>query len=217
MSGTFKVAALLDFSVSIASGERVAVVGKSGSGKSTLLNLLAGLDRPTSGTLSVDGNRLDQMSRNQMAAYRAKTIGVVFQAFQLLPQRTALQNVELPLLFCRVDRQERHERAEYWLERVGLADRMNHQPYALSGGERQRVAIARALIHRPRLLLADEPTGNLDTKSATQVESLMMELCEEQDVTFVLVTHDRGLAERCGSRIIEMKDGTMVRPDDAVA
>ncbi|MCL4153370.1 UNVERIFIED_CONTAM: hypothetical protein GTU68_054264 [Idotea baltica] len=179
-------------------GQRVAIVGKSGSGKSTLLNLMAGLDRPSAGTLSIGGQRLDQ------------TIGVVFQAFQLLPQRTALQNVELPLLFSKMPRHERHELARLWLEKVGLSKRASHHPYALSGGEQQRVAIARALVHQPKLLLADEPTGNLDSVSAHQVEDLMLELCRESNITFVLVTHNSGLAERCSDRLIRMFDGQMV-------
>ena len=144
-----KVSALCDLTLDVEEGERIAIVGTSGSGKSTLLNLLAGLDRPTEGTLSVGGQRLDQMTRDEMAAYRAKTIGVIFQSFQLMPQRTALQNVELPLLFNPTPRRERREQARHWLSRVGLEDRSHHLPYALSGGEQQRVAIARALIHRP--------------------------------------------------------------------
>ena len=209
-SGTVEVSALRDFSLSVDSGQRLAIVGKSGSGKSTLLNLMAGLDRPSEGTLSIGGHRLDQMTSNQMANYRGQTIGVVFQAFQLLPQRTALQNVELPLLFSKTPRRERHGLAQHWLEKVGLAKRASHHPYALSGGEQQRVAIARALVHQPKLLLADEPTGNLDSASAHQVEDLMLELCRESNITFVLVTHDPGLAERCSDRLIRMSDGQMV-------
>lgn len=209
-SGDVEVTALRDFSLMVDAGQRVAIVGKSGSGKSTLLNLMAGLDRPSAGTLSIGGQRLDQMSSSQMADYRGQTIGVVFQAFQLLPQRTALQNVELPLLFSKMPRNERHELARLWLEKVGLSKRASHHPYALSGGEQQRVAIARALVHQPKLLLADEPTGNLDSVSAHQVEDLMLELCRESNITFVLVTHNSGLAERCSDRLIRMFDGQMV-------
>lgn len=204
-----QVPALNQVTLSVEAGQRVAIVGKSGSGKSTLLNLLAGLDHPTAGTLAVDGQRLDQMRRPQMARYRCHAVGVVFQSFQLLPHHTALKNVELPLILGRLPRRERQQVAYEWLERVGLADRADHLPYALSGGEQQRVAIARALVHRPRLLLADEPTGNLDSTTAQQIEQLMINLCDETGATFVFVTHDDQLAQRCSHRCFQMTDGSL--------
>ncbi len=203
------IPALRDISLTIDAGERVAIVGKSGSGKSTLLNLLAGLDHPTSGTLVVDGQNLDQMRRGDMAHYRCRSVGIVFQAFQLLPHLTAVKNIELPLILGRVPRRQREQTAHQWLQRVGLAQRADHLPYALSGGEQQRVAIARALVHLPRLLLADEPTGNLDSATAEQIEQLIMELCAETAATFVLVTHDQQLASRCSTRHFRMADGTI--------
>jgi putative ABC transport system ATP-binding protein len=203
------VAALCDVNLTVAAGERLAIVGKSGSGKSTLLNLLAGLDRPSSGCLTVAERRLDQMHRNSMAAYRRQTVGVIFQAFQLLPHRTALQNVELPLLLNGASVATRRTQAIEWLQRVGLAHRMNHLPYALSGGEQQRVAIARALVHSPALLLADEPTGNLDSATANQIQSQLLELCAASAVTFILVTHDSQLADRCCTRQVRMSDGKL--------
>ncbi len=207
------VAALAEVSLSVEAGQKIAIVGKSGSGKSTLLNLLAGLDRPTSGTLAVGGRQLNQMSRREMARYRCSDVGVIFQAFQLLPHHSALQNVELPLTLGGVSRNRRRNEATQWLRRVGLADRADHLPYALSGGEQQRVAIARAMVHRPGLLLADEPTGNLDSLTAQQIQALILELCEETGATFVLVTHDEQLAAKCGDRRFRMADGKISECD----
>jgi predicted ABC-type transport system involved in lysophospholipase L1 biosynthesis ATPase subunit len=207
--GDGRIAAVNDLNFCIQEGQRTAIIGKSGSGKSTLLNLLAGLDRPSAGSLTVDGRRLDRLSRTEMAAYRRDTVGMVFQAFQLIPQRTALQNVELPLILSGVPKTERQRLAGDWLCRVGLEARLHHLPYALSGGEQQRVAIARALVHGPKLLLADEPTGNLDTATAEQVERLMMDLCAESRVTFVMVTHNEQLAERMSDRRFSMHDGLL--------
>ncbi|MEZ6134778.1 MAG: ABC transporter ATP-binding protein [Pirellulaceae bacterium] len=209
-SGQHVIRALDGVSLSVLTGERVAVVGKSGSGKSTLLNLLAGLDRPTAGSLKIDGRQLDRFTRNEMARYRCQTVGIIFQSFQLLPQRTALQNVELPLMLSGVPSRRRRLQALEWLDRVGLASRAAHLPYALSGGEQQRVAIARALVHHPRLLLADEPTGNLDSVTADQIQSLLLDLCSDGSVTFVLVTHDDHLASRCCNRTVAMGDGKLM-------
>ncbi len=203
------IPAVSDVTLSVQPGERVAIVGKSGSGKSTLLNLLAGLDRPTSGTLTVGGQRLDQMGRNEMARYRCRHVGLVFQSFQLLPQSSAQKNVELPLILAGMSQRERQQQSRQWLERVGLGNRSEHLPYALSGGEQQRVAIARALVHQPPLLLADEPTGNLDSATARQIEQLIMELCAETAATFFLVTHDEQLAARCSTRRFRMTDGSL--------
>lgn len=204
-----QISALADVNLSIDAGERVAIVGKSGSGKSTLLNLLAGLDFPTSGTLAVAGQRLDQMRRNEMARYRCRQVGIVFQSFQLLPQHDAQKNVELPLVLAGMPQRDRRKISGQWLERVGLENRADHLPYALSGGEQQRVAIARAMVHRPQLLLADEPTGNLDSATAEQIEQLIIDLCEECGTTFVLVTHDQHLASRCSTRRLRMTDGSL--------
>lgn len=204
-----QVTALRSVSLEVPQSQRLGIIGKSGSGKSTLLNLLSGLDQPTSGSLTVGEQRLDQMGRSEMAQYRRQTVGIIFQAFQLLPNRTALQNVEIPLILDGMPRSQRRELALDWLERVGLRERMHHFPYALSGGEQQRVAIARALIHQPRLLLADEPTGNLDSATAEQVRRLIMELCRSSGVTFVLVTHDRHLAAECCERQVRMNDGEL--------
>lgn len=206
---TGTVCAVRELEFAIDAGERVAIVGKSGSGKSTLLNLLAGLDRPSEGSLTVDGRRLDSMSRREMARYRLQTVGIIFQAFQLVPQRTALQNVELPLILAGRPEDERRAEAAAWLERVGLAERAGHFPYELSGGEQQRVAIARSLVNRPQVLLADEPTGNLDSSTAGEVVSLLEQLCHYSQLTFVLVTHDTELAGRLCPRRLTMIDGQL--------
>lgn len=190
-------------------GQRIAIIGRSGSGKSTLLNLLAGLDRPTAGTLAVDDLRLDQLSRGQMAEYRLKTVGVIFQAFQLIAQRTAFQNVELPLILSGVSPNDRRRIADEWLSKVGLLPRRNHLPYQLSGGEQQRVAIARALVNNPKVLLADEPTGNLDSSTADEVMQLLMTLCGEFETTSVIVTHDAQVARTCSERQFRMSDGSL--------
>ncbi len=205
-----RVCAVHNLDLSIGDGERVAIVGKSGSGKSTLLNLLAGLDRPSEGALTVGGRRLDAMTRTEMAHYRLKTVGVVFQAFQLIPQRTAIQNVELPMMLSRMRGGERRAQAAQWLRQVGLEHRAHHLPYALSGGEQQRVAIARALANQPQVVLADEPTGNLDTATAGEIVDLLLKLCDQSQVTFVLVTHDDELAHHMCGRKLTMADGELV-------
>ncbi|QDV22094.1 ABC transporter ATP-binding protein [Aureliella helgolandensis] len=211
--GTDVVWAVKDLSLRVERGERVAIVGKSGSGKSTLLNLLAGMDHPTAGELTVAGRNLHQSTHQEMARYRLETVGVVFQAFQLIPQRTALQNVELPLLLAGIHRQQRQARAREALAQVGLSHRLTHHPYQLSGGEQQRVAIARALIHAPQLVLADEPTGNLDSATSDDIVSLLSKLCEEQGTTLLLVTHDDDVARRTCRRTIRMSDGRICPAD----
>lgn len=201
--------AVRDLQLEIQAGERVSIIGRSGSGKSTLLNLLAGLDQPSSGTLTVDSSQLHELSRKQMADYRLRTIGIIFQSFQLIPQRTAVQNVELPLIMKGVAAAERRQRAMEWLQKVRLDHRAGHFPYQMSGGEQQRVAIARALVNQPRILLADEPTGNLDSSTTEEVVDLLTKLCDESDVTFVLVTHDEPLADKFGHRKLRMADGVL--------
>ncbi|HTJ84397.1 MAG TPA: ABC transporter ATP-binding protein [Polyangiaceae bacterium] len=191
---TVKVLQNLDMEIPRASFE--ALMGPSGSGKSTLLNLIAGLDRPTSGSIDVEGKRIDRMSEGELAAWRANTIGFVFQSFNLLPVLTAVENVELPLLLTKVPSSERRKRAETALRIVGLEDRMSHYPRQLSGGQEQRVAIARAIVNDPLIIVADEPTGDLDRKSAEDVLKLLETLNRELGKTIVMVTHDPAAAER---------------------
>ncbi len=207
--GQKSIDAVAGISFEVPQGEKIAIIGRSGSGKSTLLNLLSGLDRPTSGMLTVNDKRLDQLSRTEMAEYRLKTIGVILQSFQLIPQRNAFQNVELPLLLSGISRPARREIAEAWLAKVGLHLRRNHFPYQLSGGEQQRVAIARALSNNPKVILADEPTGNLDSVTASEVMELLLSLCHDSGATSVIVTHDRQVAVRCSERQFRMQDGTL--------
>jgi putative ABC transport system ATP-binding protein len=197
-------------SLTIGRGEFVALLGQSGSGKSTLLNLLAGLDRPTSGSVLVHGRDLAKMSSDDLARYRRSDVGMVFQAFHLIPSMTITENVELPLRFAEVERAERAQRARQSLEQVGLGHRLSHRPSELSGGEQQRVSLARALVNRPQLLLADEPTGNLDSRTGEDILHLIRELSLTLDMTVVMVTHERALAERFAQRLIFLGDGKLV-------
>ena len=205
--GSNQVKALDDVSVGVAEGEFVAIQGTSGSGKSTLLNLLGGLDRPTTGEVLFDSKPLGPLTKKQMAHYRRHSVGMIFQNFNLIPTMTAAENVRLALAFGGVRGGERRQHAETLLARVGLADRMEHRPAELSGGEQQRVAIARALANRPRVLLADEPTGNLDSTRAHELLALLREMTDRDRLTVLLVTHDRELAGSFADRIILMKDG----------
>jgi len=197
-------------SVQIASGEFVALLGTSGSGKSSLLNLIAGLDRPTSGTVVVEKHDLAKLSREELAKYRLRTVGMVFQSFNLIPSMTLLENVELPLRFAEVDRGEREGLAKQALDRVGLSARLRHRPTELSGGEQQRASLARALINQPRFLLADEPTGNLDSQTGTEIMNFIREFNETLGMTIIMVTHERTLAERYARRMIFLADGKLV-------
>jgi putative ABC transport system ATP-binding protein len=192
-------------SLEIAAASIVAIMGPSGSGKSTLMNVLGCLDRPTSGRYWLAGREVAALSRDERAQIRNQFIGFVFQHFNLLPRTTALENVELPLVYADVPARERRRRAEEALARVGLADRVDHLPSQLSGGQQQRVAIARAIVNRPRLLLADEPTGNLDSRSSAEVMALLQEL-GRAGITVVLVTHEPDVAA-CAGRIITLRDG----------
>jgi putative ABC transport system ATP-binding protein len=194
-------------SLEIAQGEFVALLGASGSGKSSLLNLIAGLDRPTAGEITVFGSKFAQLSRDALAQYRLHTVGMVFQAFNLIAGMSLHQNVELPMRLAEVERDERSRRASAALERVGLSARERHRPSELSGGEQQRAALARALVNSPKLLLADEPTGNLDSHTGTEIMELIRELNHEHGMTVVLVTHERALAEQYASRMIFLADG----------
>jgi len=206
-SGGSPLSVLRDISFRVDEGQVLAVVGPSGSGKTTLLGLLAGLDLPTEGTVRVDGTDLASLDENGRARLRREKVGFVFQSFQLIPTLTAVENVRVPLEL-RGD-PDAGGRAEHLLGRVGLADRIDHYPVQLSGGEQQRVALARAFVNRPRLLLADEPTGNLDADTGGRVVDLMMEMNRERGTTIVLVTHDTALARRA-ERTITLRDGRMV-------
>jgi putative ABC transport system ATP-binding protein len=207
--GESVIRAVDGISLDIKSGEFVALLGSSGSGKSSLLNLIAGLDRPTSGTVIVHGRNLAQLSREELAQYRLRTVGMVFQSFNLIPSMTLIENVELPMRFAEVDRRERQELAREALAKVGLTARLQHRPVELSGGEQQRAALARALINRPQVLLADEPTGNLDSHTGTEIMDLIGEFNQSLGMTVVMVTHERTLAERYARRMVSMADGKL--------
>jgi putative ABC transport system ATP-binding protein len=206
--GDVEVRALRGVSLAIGSGEFVSVMGASGSGKSTFMNLVGCLDRPTRGSYLLNGRDVGKLSRDQLARVRGQQIGFVFQGFNLLPRTTAVENVELPLLYQGVGARERHRRAAEALQRVGLGDRLEHTSAQLSGGQQQRVAIARALVNRPSLLLADEPTGNLDSRTSVEVMGIFQEL-NEQGLTVLLVTHESDIAEH-GRRVVTFKDGVVL-------
>ena len=206
--GVEEVRALDGVDLSVARGEYVAIMGPSGSGKSTLMNLIGCLDSPTGGSYVLNGKQVAGLTDAELAHVRNKEIGFVFQTFHLLPRTTALENVELPMTYARLPRQERIRRAKEALTKVGLGDRMNHQPNELSGGQRQRVAIARALVNEPSILLADEPTGNLDSRVSQEIMGLFAKL-HEQGSTIVLVTHEEDIAEHA-HRIVRLRDGRIV-------
>jgi putative ABC transport system ATP-binding protein len=208
MRGHQQVRALDGIDLDIGTGEFLGVIGSSGSGKSTLLNLLAGLDTPTEGTIEVDGRLLATMSRRELARYRAHRVGMVFQTFNLIGHRTALQNVELGLYFTDLPRSQRRPRAAAMLERLGLGNRLDHRPADLSGGEQQRVALARALVTEPDLLFADEPTGNLDQENTEEIAELLRHL-HADGLTVVLVTHDREFAGSLTQRTIRLHYGRL--------
>jgi putative ABC transport system ATP-binding protein len=207
-TGRVEVEALRGVDLEIAANEYVAVVGPSGSGKSTLMNILGCLDTPTSGEYVLSGETVGGLDRNRLAEIRNRHVGFVFQNFNLLPYATALENVELPLLFAGVGDRERKARAAQMLERVGLSDRVDHKPTELSGGQMQRVAIARALVNKPAMILADEPTGNLDSASGKAIVDLFNEL-HGSGQTIVMITHDQGVA-RIASRVVQIRDGQIV-------
>ena len=210
--GKTKVHALRGIDLTIRRGEMIAIIGASGSGKSTLMNIIGCLDYPTDGTYYLDGVHVERMSKNQLADIRNQKIGFVFQGFNLLARTTALEHVELPLLYDRTGRKMNVKKmAQEALERVGLGDRMDHEPSELSGGQQQRVAIARALVSNPAILLADEPTGNLDSRTSVEVMALFQEL-NEQGITILLVTHERDISQ-CAQRIIELRDGHIIRDE----
>src|SRR5213082_3091891 len=208
--GESVIRAVNDVSLTIPSGEFLALLGSSGSGKSTLLNLIAGLDRPSTGAVIAQGNDLSKMSSLALARYRRQTVGMVFQSFNLLPRMTLEENVELPLRLAEVDRSDRQSRVAEALERVGLAAQRQHRPSELSGGEQQRGALARALVNRPAIRFADEPTGNLDSVNGEQILLLLREIQDSLGMTIIMVTHERPLAERFANRIAQLSDGRLV-------
>jgi len=208
--GAALIRAVDDVTLEIRAGEFVALLGSSGSGKSTLLNLMAGLDRPTGGAIFANGRNLSELSSLELARYRSRTVGMVFQSFNLLPRMTLEENVELPLRLAEVDRGERAPRVQEALERVRLEKRLSHRPSELSGGEQQRAALARALVNRPTLLFADEPTGNLDSATGESIMLLLKEIQQKLGMTIVMVTHERPLAERFADRIAALADGKLL-------
>lgn len=207
--GLTEIHALRNVNLKVYRGEMLAVVGPSGSGKTTLLNLIGTLDKPTSGKIYIDGEDITTKSEKELTLLRRKKIGFVFQFYNLIPVLTAYENVELPLLISGVPKKEREERVKRLLEMVGLGDRMNHRPDELSGGEQQRVAIARALVNNPSIILADEPTGDLDTETGLMVVQLMKKLAKEENSTVIMVTHDPQISE-IADRIIYLRDGQII-------
>jgi putative ABC transport system ATP-binding protein len=209
--GDTSVHAVSDLSLAVEEGEFVAITGSSGSGKSTLMHILGCLDRPTSGRYMLNGNDVSAMAPEALADIRSRQIGFVFQGFNLLPRTSAIENVEVPLLYNRpvISTHERRQRAVDALVAIGLGDRLDHHPSQLSGGQQQRVAIARALVNEPAIILADEPTGNLDSKTSVEVMRLLQELREERGITIVLITHEPEIAAY-GTRIVSMRDGRLV-------
>jgi putative ABC transport system ATP-binding protein len=207
--GKMTMEILKGISIQINDGELVAITGESGSGKSTFLNILGGLMPLTAGEISVCGKRIEKMSQNQLALFRRKHVGFVFQSYNFLPQLTAIENVEMPLIFSGINKKKRRLMAQDILEKVGLKERMKHKPGELSGGQQQRVSIGRALVNNPDIILADEPTGNLDSKNSVEVMKVLKELNEISKKTFVIVTHSQQVCNYC-HRVIKMADGLLV-------
>jgi len=207
---SIRVEALKDVSLTIQEGSFVGVTGPSGSGKSTLLNLLGGLDTPSAGKINVMGETISDLDNEALALYRRKRVGMIFQSYNMIPTYTALENVAFPLLFTGVPKKQRMEKASAMLSRVGLARRRHHKPSELSGGEQQRVAIARALINQPRILLADEPTGNLDSRTSEEILGLLAELHAHEGVTVIMISHEVTLLQSFAEKIIHLHDGRVV-------
>ena len=207
--GNEKVEILKGITLDIKEGEFVAIIGESGSGKSTFLNILGGLMPCECGEITINENRIDKLNENKLALFRRHNVGFIFQAYNLMPQLSAIENVEMPLIFSGVSKNKRRKRALDMLKKVGLEDRVNHKPSELSGGQQQRVSIARALMNIPKVILADEPTGNLDSKTSVEILELLKELNEKYKTTFVVVTHSK-VVYKYATRIIKMKDGLLV-------
>jgi len=208
--GKIEVPALQDVTFGLSTGQFIGIVGKSGSGKSTLLNLIGGLDKPTSGNIFFNGNDLAAMNRYELALHRRYSVGMIFQTFNLVPTLSALDNVILPLIFTGTDRRKRKSIGKELLRQVGLGERIHHYPGELSGGEAQRVAIARALANEPRLILADEPTGNLDSQTSEEIINLLVDLNKKNGLTILMVTHDQETAAKISDKVIRLKDGQIV-------
>lgn len=208
--GSVEVVALRNATLSVDRGQFVGVTGTSGSGKSTLMNLLGGLDAPSSGSIRVDGRRISDLSKAELALFRRHTVGMIFQSFNLVASYSALENVAFPLLFAGVAKKDRAHRAAELLDLVDLGARLNHRPTELSGGEQQRVAIARALANRPQILLADEPTGNLDSRTSQQIVRLLADLRAERGLTVVMISHEEALLREFADRMVYLQDGAVV-------
>ena len=207
--GTEKVVALDNINLEIEKGEFCCIVGTSGSGKSTLLNQLAGLEKPTKGTVTINGEVVSRMNEKELAVFRQNNIGFIFQSYNLLPTLTAVENVAFPLIFKGIDKKVREKKARAILKEMQMGERMNHKPTELSGGQQQRVGIARAFVGKPAVIFADEPTGNLDSKTTEQVMDMLMDIAEKNNITFVMVTHDPELAQKA-KRVITIVDGNIV-------
>lgn len=207
--GDERVVALADINLEIQQGEIVCIVGASGSGKSTMLNMLAGLEKPTKGIVAINGKKINAMDENQLAKFRQENLGFIFQSYNLLPQLTAIENVSMPLMFTGMNKKDREKRALHELKQMGLERRADHQPTEMSGGQQQRVGIARAFVSKPKVIFADEPTGNLDSRTTRLVLRTMLERAEKYNITFVMVTHEMDLSE-CGDRIVTLKDGKVI-------
>jgi putative ABC transport system ATP-binding protein len=212
-SGTIQVVALKDVSLSLDQGQFFGVTGASGSGKSTLMNLLAGLDRPSSGHIRVQGKLISELDKDELALYRRHQVGMIFQSFNLVSSYSALENVAFPLLFAGVAKKERAKRAEQMLEKVGLYPRKDHRPSELSGGEQQRVAMARALINQPKILLADEPTGNLDSKTSSRIVQTLSDLNKNQGLTVIMISHEESLLDEFADDVIHLQDGKVIQEE----
>lgn len=209
-TGKIQVVALKNVALFIAEGRFIGIAGSSGSGKSTLLNLLGGLDTPTAGKIEVQGREISCLNREELALYRRYGVGMIFQSFNLIHSLTAAENVAIPLLFSGIVKRERKERASDMLQKVGLFPRINHRPSELSGGEQQRVAIARAMINKPKILLADEPTGNLDSRTSREIVHILAELNKKQGITVIMVSHEESLLYEFSDEVVHLHDGKVV-------